>query len=372
MLGVGREGEKMDILYLTNIPSPYVVNFLNELGKKADVIAVFERLESSERDKSWCAFRADNFTYKILSGIHYGVDKAICLGVIEILKKYRNRKIIISNPITLTGIIAISWLKRNHIPYALQVEGGIHKNGKGITEKIKKYCFSGASHYFSSGKATDEYLLFYGADSDKISHYPFTSISEKDVIATVKKYDEKIKLREQLGIEGEFVVIAVGQFIHRKGFDVLIDSLGACDKMISAYIVGGSPTEEYIVKCKKWDLHNVHFIDFQPKETILKWMQASDLFVMPTRYDIWGLVVNEAMSQGLPVISSDACVAGCEMIEDWKNGALFRSEDATALSNIIMRIYSDNDLLDEMSNNALNTAKEYTFEKMAKAHMGNW
>lgn len=362
----------MDILYITNIPSPYVVEFLDELGKKANVMAVFERLESSERDKSWCEFNANHFEYKILRGIKYSVDKAICPGVIQILKKYKHRRIIISNPITLTGIIAISWLKRNHIPYALQVEGGIHKDGKGITETIKKYCFSGASHYFSSGKSTDEYLLFYGADSDKISYYPFTSISEKDVIATVKTYDEKLKMREKLGIAGEFVIIAIGQFIHRKGFDVLIDSLGACDKTISAYIIGGSPTEEYIAKCQKWNLNNVHFINFQPKETILKWMQASDLFVMPTRYDIWGLVVNEAMSQGLPVISSDACIAGIEMIKPGVNGYIFRSEDYEELAYYIRRCLDSISDLTNMSSKALETAREYTYEKMAEAHLKDW
>lgn len=362
----------MEILYLTNIPSPYVVDFLNELGKKADVVAVFERLTSSERDKSWGTFKAEHFTYRVLRGIHYDVDKSICPSVICILKKNQNRKIILSNPATLTGIIAIAWLKQNHVPYALQVEGGVPKNGQGIKERIKKYCFSGASHYFSSGKKTDEYLTFYGAEPEKISRYPFTSISGENVIPAVKPHDAKVELRSLLGIEGEFVVIAVGQFIRRKGFDVLIDSLGRCDKRISAYIVGGSPTKEYITLCQKWNLDNVHFVDFQIKETLLKWMEAADLFVMPTRYDIWGLVVNEAMSQGLPVVSSDACVAGYEMIENWKNGVLFRNEDVAALSDIIIKIYSDNELLEEMSNGALNTAREYTFEKMVEAHMVNW
>ena len=46
----------MNILYITNIPSPYVVDFLNELGKRAIVHAVFERSSSSERDPSWKQF----------------------------------------------------------------------------------------------------------------------------------------------------------------------------------------------------------------------------------------------------------------------------------------------------------------------------
>ena len=53
---------------------------------------------------------------------------------------------------------------------------------------------------------------------------------------------------------------------------------------------------------------------------------ASDLFVLPTREDIWGLVINEAMSFGLPIITTRKCIAGTELITDGENGYLLEAD----------------------------------------------
>ena len=68
------------------------------------------------------------------------------------------------------------------------------------------------------------------------------------------------------------------------------------------------------------NLDNVHFIDFKNKDILKEYYYVADVFVLPTREDIWGLVINEALAYGLPVITTDKCMAGLEMIEDGKNG----------------------------------------------------
>ena len=50
--------------------------------------------------------------------------------------------------------------------------------------------------------------------------------------------------------------------------------------------------------------------------------QAADMLVFPTREDIWGLVINEAMANGLPTVSTDKCVAALEMIKQGENGRM--------------------------------------------------
>lgn len=54
---------------------------------------------------------------------------------------------------------------------------------------------------------------------------------------------------------------------------------------------------------------------------------AADIFVHPTREDIWGLVVNEAMAKGLPVITTDRCVAGLELIKNESVGRIVPVEN---------------------------------------------
>ena len=69
-----REGEiNLKVLFITNVPFPYTVDYLEELGKYCELVAVFERKSSSERDKSWDFYKFKNCKAIILKGIHFGV-----------------------------------------------------------------------------------------------------------------------------------------------------------------------------------------------------------------------------------------------------------------------------------------------------------
>ena len=179
--------------------------------------------------------------------------------------------------------------------------------------------------------------------------------------------EEKAGLREELGIEEPLVVVSVGQFIHRKGYDVLLNSCVGLNKDIGVYIIGSEPTEEYTAFKKQHNLDNVHFVGFKKKDELKKFYSAADLFVLPTREDIWGLVINEAMAYGLPVITTDKCIAGMELV-DKNNGAIVPVEDSIALQNAIVDILSDNDKLHSMAVVSSDRIRKYTIEEMAKVH----
>lgn len=92
------------------------------------------------------------------------------------------------------------------------------------------------------------------------------------------------------------VVLTVGQFIHRKGFDVLLEAWKDCSKDAELYIVGAEPTEEYQRIKEELELNNAYFVGFKTEDQLKQYYKAADLFVLSTREDIWGLVVNEAMA----------------------------------------------------------------------------
>ena len=77
----------MKVLILTNIPSPYRVDFFNELGKLCELTVVFERAASTERDDSWKTYNTDHFTPVVLNGVKKGVANAFCPSVVKYLKK---------------------------------------------------------------------------------------------------------------------------------------------------------------------------------------------------------------------------------------------------------------------------------------------
>lgn len=359
----------MKVLWLTNIPSPYRVQFFNELGKYCDLTVLFEKSTSTERDTTWKNYECINFEGIVLTGKDVSVDQAISLEVIKYLNDGMYDHIVVSNAATPTGVIAIEYMKIFNIEYYIEGDGGFPKSGKGLKEYLKKHINSGAKAYFSTAKSHDEYYLKYGAKKERIYRYPFTSITKRDILEKTINREEKSKLKESLGIKEKKVILSVGQFIHRKGYDILLKACKDFNDDVGIYLLGGEPTDEYLELKRKMNLNNVHFVEFKEKAQLNEYYNASDLFVLPTREDIWGLVINEAMAKGLPIITTDKCVAGLELVGNNGNGFIIPSENEDVLFEKMNIIINNDELLNRMSKRSLEVIQEYTIENMAKKHL---
>lgn len=356
------------VLFLTTIPSPYRVAFFNELGKYCDLTVVFEKENSSERDNSWSNVNVKNFYPIFLKGISVKANKAFCPSVIKVLLKREFDVIIIGGYNTPTAMLASECLKKNGIPYILSADGGYIKKDNWIVKKIKSHYISAASMWICTSEKTKEYFLHYGALKDRIYKYPFTSLDEDKILDRPLSIIEKRKFKDKLNISEKKVVLTVGQFINRKGFDILLKASKDFSDDIGVYFIGGDITEEYRKIIKDYDLKRIHFLNFMESNKLAEYYKAADLFAFPTREDIWGLVINEAAAYGLPIITTTECIAGLEMVTD-ANGKIVEVDNVEELSSIIINIINDVNLIQKMSEASIQIAKKYTFENMSKVHM---
>ena len=356
------------VLFLTNYPSPYRVHFFDALAKHMDVTVLFtDRAEKKKhRNSQWYtqgdgSFRAVQLKETLSVG-----SNGLCLEVLKWLKKEAGHIIICgySNP---TMILAMAYLRLRGIPFYMEVDGGLVRQEGKLKYFIKKRLVCLAKQWLSTGEHTSRYLIHYGAKKEKIRCYPFSSLFEKDILPETVSQEKKEALRMMLGVREKHMVLAIGQFIHRKGFDVLLQAASTVEADTGIYIVGGTPTDEYRIQREKLGLTNVHFLEFQQKDRLELLYKAADLFVLPTREDIWGLVINEAMAYGLPVITTDRCVAGLELVEDGVNGYLVPVGDADALAEKMNAVLK----ADRAAMGAASLAKirPYTLENMAKTHV---
>jgi glycosyltransferase involved in cell wall biosynthesis len=113
-------------------------------------------------------------------------------------------------------------------------------------------------------------------------------------------------------------------------------------------------------------VENAHFVGFTRKEALAEYYKAADVLVLPTWSDVWGLVVNEAMSFGLPVITTDQCVAGMELVRPGENGYIVPIQNREALAEAINRLLQQD--YRGMGAAALEAIRPYTIENMAKVH----
>ncbi len=359
----------MKVLFLTNVPSPYRVDFFNMLGKHCELTVLFEKSASDERDDFWKRYSFDNFEGIVLNGLKITTDTSLCLSVKKYLKNNNYDIIVCTNFTTPTGMLAVRYMKKHKIPYILESDGGFAKNGEGFKEKIKSYFIKGASFYLSTSDVHDEYYKAYGADSKSIIRYPFSSVKDEKIEKDIISPEYKLKLRNELDITEKKVVISIGQFIHRKGFDILLQSAKSLDDSTGIYIIGGKPTDEYCVLVEKLGLKNVHFVGFKKPDELSKYYKAADLFVLPTREDIWGLVINEAIAYGLPVVTTDRCLAGVEIISNGENGYVVPVEDCESLYDAMFKILADKNKALKISKNNLMKAHLYTLETMVNSHI---
>ena len=382
---IGKELARLtgpEVLYITNIPSPYRIEFFSGMNKAVNLTAVFERKTSKGREKAWFEGSRIDFPCIFPRGLKIGSDKALNPLINKIVADPRYTDVIINGYSSPTEMLAIKKLRKLHRPYTMWIDGGFKRDKEpACIAKTKRYYLSGAEHYLSPSSVSDEYLTYYGASGDRIIRYPFTSLSGKsDIFEKPSDESEKNASRDLFGLpKDRRIAIAVGSFIKRKGFDALIAAAKACPDL-TVVICGGEPTQEYIDLVTENDIHNVRFAGFLGKEQLKKLYRACDFFVLPTREDIWGLVINEAMACGLPVITTDRCVAGLTMVENGMNGSIIASgitaagEEPGVLERntaeaLIRYCGMPAGELYEQGVRACETAKGYTYENCVENHL---
>ena len=361
---------KKKVLFTTNLPAPCSVEFFNNLAQFYDLTVIFERTNAADRDKSWERYGAVQFEPIFLSGILVGNEFAFCPSIVSYLREKKYDQIIIGDYSSPTGIYAILFMHVCHMDFLIHADGGIIGADSKSKYLLKKYLLSKAGGYMSPGDLTDKYFRYYGDKEKPIYRFPFTSVSKKDIVSTVLKKEEKKRLRKNLGmadtLADSYLVLSVGQIIPRKGYDILLNAAAKINKNIQILIIGGKATEELsnIINLRK--LNNVYFMECIPHGHVCEYMKAADLFVLPTRYDIWGLVINEAMASGLPVITTTRCVSGMELVENGKNGYVIEPENIEALSytiNVMAEMAPD--MQYAMGQHSILKIHEYTIENMA-------
>jgi hypothetical protein len=100
-----------------------------------------------------------------------------------------------------TAMLAIAWLKLHKIPFYLEVDGGLIREESAKKYKFKKLLVGSADRWLSSGDATTDFLVHYGAVRDRCIRYPFTSLDSCDILDSIPTREEKLALRRELGME---------------------------------------------------------------------------------------------------------------------------------------------------------------------------
>lgn len=359
----------MKVLFLTNIPSPYRIDFFNELGKHCDLTVWFEA--RNEANREWkIEGIGSSFRYKFLSGFTLGLDKHVNFSILRELRAESFDVYILGCYSSPTEMMAIQWLKARKKRFILNSDGGYPSGDRWFMKKLKTYLISSADLWLSSGTNCTKYLRHYGARPERIREYPLSSVllSEGDTRPLTER--EKAERKREAGLRGT-VVLAVGQFIRRKGFDVLIEAFARLrGEDASLLLIGGGPEREpYERRIQELGLRNVVIQDFMQTKDLLAYWKLADLFVFPTRFDVWGLVLNEALAFGLPIVSTTMAGAAHDLVREGANGYLVPPDDVELLAERCRKLIGDAELRLRFGERSREFAAGYTLDRMVSSHL---
>ena len=355
----------LKILILADIPAPYRKKVFQGLSKVYDTDVFFNTCKSEHRNPKWFTSSDNDLSFDVINTKEAKAKYYACI------KRIQDYDLVISYSPWENRSRALQRLCiRKKVPYIINADGALGISTNFLKMQIKSFYTKRAALCFAGCERAVEYFKTYGAKSNNIVKHPFTSLDRNQLLTKPLTPEQKSQKKESLQIDQKIMFIAVGQFIHRKAFDLLLEAWEKTSQAAQLYIIGGGPLEsQYLQTIETKNLKNVHLIGYMTSDQLLEYYLAADAFIMSTREDIWGLVVNEAMAAALPVISSDRCTAGNELVKHGVNGFIYPCEDTELLAKYIETLQDDPQLLQKFSENSLLQIADYVLENIVDSHV---
>ncbi len=279
----------------------------------------------------------------------------------------------------LLASILLAW--RHRVPVFVESDTPLRSDLPCWKEIIKRaiypWLFRIPRKVFPGGSRQAEYFKHYGVAPDKIV------VAQMTVdVSSIMKWslspaagEARNSVRAQWGIApDETVFIFVGRLEPQKGLKMLIqafdDIRASCTG--ARLIIAGDGSLRSFVELQAAAIPQLRYLGRLKSDRVMLAYNAADVAVLPSLFEPWGLVVNEAMATGLPVIASSAVGCADDLVRDGETGSIFPTHSAEALCNC-MRFFVDHPQeRKKMGCAARALISGWTLEKEAEIMMRNW
>lgn len=274
-------------------------------------------------------------------------DYPVSRGVGEILAETAPDVVVATGWSTFASQAALGWCRRRAVPYVLLVES--HDRGprsgwrRAVKGAVVPRIVRGAAGVLVVGSLARESMIARGADPARVRVFANTV----DVEGFGRRADElaggRVALRQELGLSpDEVAVLSVARLAPEKGLDTLVEAAAVSGREQVVLVVAGDGPErgrlEALAAARGVRLILLGDVVW---ERIVELYVAADAFVLLSRSETWGVVVNEAAACGLPLLLSDRVGAAHDLLADGENGILVPADDPTAAGVALRRLTDD-------------------------------
>lgn len=368
--------QKCRLLLLSEIISPYRIPVFNALAQHeaVDLHVVF-LAETDAALRQWLVYKDDiHFSYEVLPSWRFRLGKHNVLlnwGLRSRLKKFSPSVIICGGYNYFASWEALSWAQRHHVDLILWSESNRHdiRGGRLWIESLKARFLSRCARFVVPGRASREYLQSLGSTQEIVTAPNAVDNGWFRVRAESVRV-HAAEFRVKFGLPERFLLF-VGRLVPEKGVFDLLDAYakleGNLRSQVGLVFAGdGSSRQELERRAQRIAPGTIRFPGFAHREDLAGLYALAEVLILPTHSDTWGLVVNEAMACGLPIIVSD--VAGCaaDLVEDGCNGYVVPPRDLEKLSLAIDPIVRNPELGPRMGAHSSERIRDFSPEACAR------
>lgn len=163
-------------------------------------------------------------------------------------------------------------------------------------------------------------------------------ISTEKLVEKYSVVDNLHFRNEPVSLNGSPVLLCVARFAEEKNLGFLIEVFQSSRLLLKGWelkIIGGGPLKTYLRN--KINTPQIKLLDWVSYEELPELYHNSNCFILPSIFEPWGLVVNEAMAAGLPIIVSEQCGCAPDLVQA-TNGWVFDANDKASLENVFTNL----------------------------------
>ncbi len=361
---------------LTEIIAPYRIPVFNILARRKELsLHVIFLAETDEAVRQWPVYKNEIcFSHQILPSWRWRTGKNSFLinrGLWSALNKVNPEVIICGGYNYPASWEALLWTRRHRARFVLWSESNRQdaRSGWAPVDWLKAYFVRHCDGSVAAGKTAFQYLQSLGSPQASILTAPDAVDNTLFATHAENARADATSFRAKLGLPSRFILF-VGRLVPEKGVFDLLEAYAKLESSLRSavglvFAGGGGSREELAQQAKRISPGVVCLPGFAQREDLAVLYALAEAFILPTHSDPWGLVVNEAMACGLPIIVSD--VAGCsaDLVEDGWNGYVVPPRDPKKLSQAIDSLLRQPELRQRMSARSLERIQNYSPEACA-------
>jgi glycosyltransferase involved in cell wall biosynthesis len=348
------------IVIITEIIAPYRIPVFNVLARCAGVElhAIF-LAETDTALRQWRIYTDEiRFSYEVLPSWRWRFRKHSLLmnrGLSAALRAANPDVILCGGYNYPASWEALLWARRHRVRFVLWSESNENDKRSGLApvERLKRYFVKSCSAFVVPGKSSSAYLRALGADEKFIFTAPNAVDNAFFTAQAETARTHSAELREKLELPARFILF-VGRLVPEKGVFDLLDAYAKLESRVRrevglVFVGDGVSRQELLRQSRAISPGMVRYSGFAQREDLAALYALAEMLVLPTHSDPWGLVVNEAMACGLPIVVTSVAGSAADLVEDGSNGYVVPAGNVEKLSAALDSLVRQPELRQNMS-----------------------